>query len=106
MSNEREPIGYLPCTKCKSLKSVYQGTGKRARFLYARCGCGLNQLTGEAVQAEFQKHMSKEDASAALEQLTQPKPTETKPEPKEKSSKAPWIVAGVLGVVGLLSMRG
>lgn len=104
MSNEREPLGFLPCKKCSSLKSVYQGNGKRARFLYARCGCGLDQRTGDGVQAVFQKHMSKEDAAAALEQLNQPKPTET--EPKEKSSKAPWIVGGVLAVVGLLSLRG
>lgn len=104
MSNEREPLGFLPCKKCSSLKSVYQGNGKRARFLYARCGCGLDQRTGEGVQASFHKHMSKEDAAAALEQLTQPKPTEN--EPKEKSSKAPWIVGGVLAVVGLMSLRG
>lgn len=105
MSNEREPIGFLPCRKCLSLKSVFQGQGKRARFLYARCNCGLDQRTGEGVQAGFQKYMSKEDASAALEQMKQPKPTETN-EPEKKSSKAPWIIAGVLGVFGLLSMRG
>lgn len=104
MSNEREPIGFLPCKKCLSLKSIYQGNGKRAKFLYSRCGCGLNQLTGDVVQAEFHKHMSKEDATEALNKLKEPKPNETD-EPK-KSSKAPWIIAGVLGVFGLLSLKG
>ncbi|MCG9576426.1 hypothetical protein L1D14_09260 [Vibrio tubiashii] len=105
MSNEREPIGFLPCKKCSSLKSVFQGQGKRARFLYARCGCGLDQRTGDGVQAAFQKHMSKEDAAAALELIKQPKPSETD-QTEKKSSKAPWIVGGVLAVVGLMSLRG
>lgn len=104
MSNEREPLGFLPCKKCLQVKRIYQGNGKRAKFLYARCGCGLNQLTGDAVQAEFQRHMSQEDATEALNKLKAPKPTEN--EPKEKSSKAPWIVGGVLAVVGLMSLRG
>lgn len=105
MSNEREPIGFLPCKKCLQVKRIYQGNGKRAKFLYARCGCGLNQLTGDAVQAEFQKHMSQEDAAEALELIKQPKPTETD-KPEKKSSKAPWIFVGILGVFGLLSMKG
>ncbi|MCG9578131.1 hypothetical protein L1D14_18105 [Vibrio tubiashii] len=105
MSNEREPIGFLPCKKCLQVKRIYQGNGKRAKFLYARCGCGLNQLTGDTVQAEFQKHMSKEDAAEALNKLKEPKPNGEEP-PKPKASKAPWIVGGVLAVVGLLSLRG
>lgn len=104
MNDTREPIGYKPCKKCLSLKSILQGQGKRARFLYAKCSCGIDQRTGEAVQASFADNMSKEDAQAALEIIKQPKPNET--EPKEKSSKAPWIIAGVLGVFGLLSLRG
>lgn len=105
MSNEREPIGFLPCKQCLSLKSVFQGQGKRARFLYARCSCGLDQRTGDSVQANFSKHLSKEEASEALDKLKEPKPNEDD-KPKEKGSKMPWIVGGVLAVFGLLSLRG
>ncbi|MDE1323872.1 hypothetical protein L9W97_01895 [Vibrio aestuarianus] len=104
MNDTREPIGFKPCKKCLSLKSILQGQGKRARFLYAKCSCGIDQRTGEAVQASFADNMSREEAQAALETMKQPKPTDNEP-PKEKSSKAPWIIAGVLGVFGLLSLR-
>ncbi|MCC4787514.1 hypothetical protein BCU71_25475 [Vibrio lentus] len=103
MSDTREPIGFRACKKCLSLKSIFQGQGKRARFLYAKCNCGLDQRTGEPVQASFANHKSKEEAQAELETFKLPKPTEP---PKEKSSKAPWVIAGVLGVFGLLSLRG
>ncbi|MBY8270205.1 hypothetical protein KW521_12610 [Vibrio fluvialis] len=104
--SEREPIGYLPCKQCMSLKSVFQGQGKRARFLYARCDCGLDQRTGSGVQASFNKHIAKEEAQAVLEQLQLPPPKDDEDKPKEKSSKAPWIIGGVLAVVGLFSLRG
>ena len=104
MSDTREPIGYLPCKECLSLKSVFQGQGKRARFLYVKCDCGIDQRTGAVVQSKWAQHVSKEEAAAALEAMKQPEPKETD-EPKPKS-KAPWIVAGVLGAVSLLALRG
>ncbi|WP_406733464.1 hypothetical protein RJD39_04815 [Vibrio scophthalmi] len=104
--SDREPIGFLPCKQCLSLKSVFQGQGKRARFLYARCKCGLDQRTGDGVQANFAKHLSKDEASEALAKLQEPKPTEENKPPQEKGSKMPWIVGGVLAVFGLISLRG
>ncbi|WP_406733419.1 hypothetical protein RJD39_04675 [Vibrio scophthalmi] len=105
MSNDREPIGFLPCKQCLSLKSVFQGQGKRARFLYARCECGLDQRTGNGVQANFAKHMSQDEAAAALQTFKDPKPNDDE-KPKDKGSKLPWIVGGVLAVFGLMSLRG
>lgn len=103
--SDREPIGFLPCKQCLSLKSVFQGQGKRARFLYARCECGLDQRTGNAVQANFAKHMCHEDAGAALTILQTPN-TNNDEKPKEKSSKVPWVVGGVLAVFGLMRLKG
>ncbi len=103
--SDREPIGYLPCKQCQSLKKVFQGQGKRARFLYTRCDCGLDQRTGAAIQASWSKHLSKEEAAEALAKLQTPSPNE-EDKPTEKPSKAPLVIAGVLGLFGLLSMRG
>ncbi|MFW7525303.1 hypothetical protein ACODM8_14370 [Vibrio ostreicida] len=104
MSEPREPIGFLPCKTCLNLKSVYQGQGKRARFLYVRCECGLDQRTGSCVQTVWQKHLNKEEATEALGAMKNV-PSE-QPAPNDKSSKAPLMVCCVLGVFGLLSLRG
>lgn len=102
--SEREPVGFLPCKKCQSLKSVYQGQGKRARFLYAKCECGLDQRTGAPVQNAFAKHLTREEAQAQLDTLKTP--TETPTPKEENSSAAPWVIAGVIGVLGLLKLKG
>ncbi|MCF7355070.1 hypothetical protein [Vibrio phage vB_VruC_PG21] len=102
--SDREPVGFLPCKKCLSLKSVYQGQGKRARFLYAKCKCGLDQRTGAPVQNAFAKHITKEEAQAQLETLKTP--TETKEQKEESSSTVPWVIAGLIGVFGFLKLRG
>lgn len=105
MSDTREPIGFLPCSKCHSLKSIFQGQGKRARFLYAKCGCGMDQRTGAAVQSDFSKHLPKEEAHAQLNQLTKPKNDDDGLK-ETKSSKAPIVIAAILGGIGLLTLRG
>ncbi len=105
--SDREPVGFLPCKKCQSLKSIYQGQGKRARFLYAKCECGLDQRTGAPVQNAFAKHVTKEEAQAQLETLKTPtEPPTPKEDDKESSSAAPWVIAGLIGVFGLLKLKG
>lgn len=102
--NDREPVGFLPCKQCLSLKKVFQGQGKRARYLYTRCDCGLDQRTGAAIQSAWSKHTTEPEALEALEALKQPEKTE-EPE-KPKRSKAPLVIMGALAVFGLFKLKG
>ena len=103
--SDRDPIGYLACNQCLEVKKVYQGQGKRAKFLYSRCGCGVDQRTGSAVQAQFASHKSLEEATADLKQMSSPPEPKTTEKPPKKACKTPWIIGGVVAFFGLLSLR-
>lgn len=66
MKENCEILGYVICNTCKEPKSVKQGKGKRARFVYARCSCGLDTRTGKSAQAELNAFKPLEEIEADI----------------------------------------
>ena len=107
---ENQPIGFLPCRACNTVKSIYQGKGRNAQFLYAKCECGTDTRKGATVQEKFAQHLPLEQAQTALENAQPnngPKPIEDngssaepeqpQPQPESKpSSMVGWCVFGLL----------
>lgn len=83
---------------------LFQGQGKRDRFLYVRCDFGLDQRTGPAIQSKFSKHLSKEDAQQQLDDLKSG--DDNRDQDDKKTSFTPWLIGGAVAVVGFLSLRG
>ncbi|NOH85911.1 hypothetical protein F0249_19170 [Vibrio sp. 03-59-1] len=72
----KTPVGFLPCRKCQAIKEVFQGKGRNAETLYAKCDCGTDTRKGKNIQSEFAQHMEKEAAQIALDMLITPEPPE------------------------------
>ena len=78
-----EVVGTLPCGVCGEVASLHETKrGKGKGRLYRRCGCGCDQRTGAAIQAEWRQSMT---PRPGFEYLAEPKPepetTEPVPEP-------------------------
>lgn len=107
---ENKPVGFLPCRACNTVKSVYQGKGRNAQFLYAKCECGTDTRKGVTVQNKLAQHVPLEEAQQALDAAqasNEEKPVESKessatqaqpePQPEQKpSSVVGWCVFGLL----------
>lgn len=112
----KTPVGFLPCRKCQAIKEVFQGKGRNAETLYAKCDCGTDTRKGKNIQSEFAQHMEKEAAQLALEKLINPEPvaeaipnedltgneTEQEHEDTPPESKPTSLIGwGVLGALAL-----
>lgn len=76
MENENEILGYVICNTCNEPKSVKQGTGKRIKFVHARCSCGPDTRTGKQAQAELNafKPLAEIEAEISLQNKPLDKP--------------------------------
>ena len=86
MENDNDVLGYVVCNTCKEPKSVKQGKGKRAKFVFARCTCGLDTRTGKQAQIELKAFKSLEEIQSQIvannEPLDKPNNEEVKPNNK------------------------
>ncbi|EHT4939544.1 hypothetical protein [Vibrio vulnificus] len=106
----KEPIGFLPCRACGEVKNVYQGEGRNAAFLYAKCGCGTDTRKGATVQNRLAAHMTREEAEKALTNAQPPQDnaqseaqTESEQTPPQEQKKVP---ASALGWAGFAVVTG
>ncbi|MDB1122831.1 hypothetical protein [Vibrio algarum] len=76
---DKTPLGYVVCTTCQSPKAIYQGSGRRIKYVFGRCECGLDNRTKPPVQAVMSAYKPLEEVKAELEALNQP--VESPPEP-------------------------
>lgn len=78
-ANDNRPVvGTVPCDGCHQTKALYQvQTGKKAGYLYGRCGCGADQRTGAHIQREWLRTMTPRETDQWL-----PHPLNLEPEPK------------------------
>lgn len=54
MATKNKPVlGYRFCPECEERATVHEAAGKRAGFLYQRCGCGCAQANGAWVQTRL-----------------------------------------------------
>ncbi|WP_017191177.1 hypothetical protein [Vibrio harveyi] len=82
---EKEILGYITCRTCMTPKAIMQGTGKRERYVYGRCECGVDNRTGTAAQSKMKRVKPLEEIQEEIEALNQPKvepKQEPQPEPK------------------------
>ena len=117
MSEQEKILGYVLCRDCMTPKQIIQGSGKRARFLRAKCECGASMLTGEKIQAKWAKYKTLEEVQAQIQELTTPTPLpkeevtpadleqhsqpQPQPTPKAPSGSVGWLIGGALAVFGL-----
>lgn len=78
---EKEILGYITCRTCMTPKAIMQGTGKREKYVYGRCECGVDNRTGTAAQSKMKGVKPLEEIQAEIEALNQSK-AEPKPEPQ------------------------
>ncbi|PKG39709.1 hypothetical protein [Psychromonas sp. Urea-02u-13] len=72
MENKNEILGYIKCNTCKEPKSVKQGTGKRIKYVHARCSCGPDTRTGAMAQAELKTFKPLEEIEAEISLQNKP----------------------------------
>ncbi|NIB44741.1 hypothetical protein HBA55_34495 [Pseudomaricurvus alkylphenolicus] len=85
----RKPVGTAHCTECDSEAAFYQvQKGKRAGYLYKRCGCGCDQSSGKAKQHRWLAEMTV-TGDMLPHPLAEPKPAEPTPEPTEEPAPEP-----------------
>lgn len=53
MESSAEILGYIGCHTCNEPKAIKRCKGKRKNFVMGNCGCGSDQRTGKAAQAEL-----------------------------------------------------
>ncbi|EOV0103236.1 hypothetical protein ACOIV3_001877 [Vibrio vulnificus] len=99
----KEPIGFLPCRACGEVKNVYQGEGRNAAFLYAKCGCGTDTRKGATVQNRLGAHMTREEAEKAQSEAQSEAQTESEQTPPQEQKKVP---ASALGWAGFAVVTG
>lgn len=52
MAGDPKPVlGYIQCGDCGERGTVHESAGRRAGYLYKRCGCGCDQRNGKMVQS-------------------------------------------------------
>lgn len=106
----KEPIGFLPCRACGEVKNIYQGEGRNAAFLYAKCGCGTDTRKGDTVQKRLAAHTTREEAESALKSAPEPQSTpQAEPEqtPQQTpSSETKKLPSSALGWAGFALVAG
>ncbi|WP_342606965.1 hypothetical protein [Vibrio tritonius] len=112
---EDKVLGYVLCRDCMTPKQIIQGSGKRARFLRAKCECGASMLTGAKIQAKWAKYKTLEEVQAQIKELTTPTPLpkqevtpadlEQTKQPSQSQTKpsgaVAWVIGGALAAFGL-----
>ncbi|WP_050937704.1 hypothetical protein [Vibrio harveyi] len=97
---EKEILGYITCRTCMTPKAIMQGTGKRERYVYGRCECGVDNRTGTAAQSKMKRVKPLEEIQEEIEALNQPK-VEPKPvvnQPQPDSEPKPMGTAACVGI--------
>lgn len=85
---EKEILGYITCRTCMTPKAIMQGSGKREKYVYGRCECGVDNRTGSAAQSKMKGFKSLADIELEIETIKNGKPklnepkAEPQPEPK------------------------
>ncbi|MFL1484905.1 hypothetical protein [Marinobacter sp. LN3S78] len=116
--DNRKPVGRADCADCGTVAAFYQVTkGKRAGYLYKRCGCGCDQSSGKAKQQRWLSEMEPTGEpmidhpldldEPAPEPAGEPgsDPEEPEPEPSREPTGEPNR-AGVLGLVAMAAAVG
>jgi hypothetical protein len=120
--NDKTPLGYVVCKTCMTPKAIFQGSGKRANYVYSRCECGSDNRTGAKIQQALSQYKPLEEVQLELDSLN--KPIEANPEPmftpiesesealpdsesdslsgSESKAMNPYKAVGVVAVVGLV----
>jgi len=77
--NDKTPLGFIACKTCLTPKAIFQGSGKRIKYVYSRCDCGSDNRTGAKIQQALSQFKPLEEVEAELLALS--KPIEANPEP-------------------------
>lgn len=115
--NDKTPLGYVACKTCMTPKAIFQGSGKRANYVYSRCECGSDNRTGAKIQQALSQYKPLEEIQLELDSLN--KPMEANPEPiftpiesesdsltdsesdSEQKAMNPYKAVGIVAVLGL-----
>jgi len=90
MDNEKTVLGYIVCHDCMTPKAIYQGSGKRIKYVYGRCTCGMDNRTGKSAQEKMSTFKPLEDVQAEIEAIKANKlAKQTQSEPQSKDNNEP-----------------
>lgn len=76
---EKEILGYITCRTCMTPKVIMQGSGKREKYVYGRCECGVDNRTGSAAQSKMKGFKSLADIELEIETVKNGKPKLNEP---------------------------
>ena len=108
-ANDNRPVvGTIPCEGCGETATLYQvQRGKRAGYLYKRCGCGADHRTGANIQRQWLRDMTpRAIGNAWIEHPLNLQAPEPEPEPEPNPEPEPVGTATPLGTNPSKPRRG
>ncbi|WP_070964729.1 hypothetical protein [Vibrio sonorensis] len=88
---EKEILGYITCRTCMTPKAIMQGSGKREKYVYGRCECGVDNRTGSAAQSKMKGFKSLADIELEIETIKNGKPKLNEPKPEPQTEPKPVV---------------